>query len=57
MVMLIWMRVRVRAMARFQTEVSEVLMLDDAPARVGSFTNSTVLRPRHNHFPQNLHDV
>ena len=24
MVMLIWMRVRVRAMARFQTEVSEV---------------------------------
>ena len=34
MVMLIWMTLRVRAMAMFQTDVSvEVLMLNDAPAR------------------------
>jgi len=30
--MLIWMTLRVRAMVRFQTEVSEAL-LNDAPAR------------------------
>ena len=33
MVMLIWMTLRVRAMARFQTDVSEVFMLNNAPAR------------------------
>ena len=51
--MLIWMtlRVMVRAMARFQTEVSDEL-LDATRPRVGSFTNSIASRPHALTFPR-----